>query len=547
MRGKLLVVIFILGLIMAGMATGCIKNLKKTPLPPLAKPVTQGGQLVYGSLQEPDILTPYLSDLLAATEVQSLIFGGLVTMNSKLEWQPDMAEAVPLPNNGGVSPDGLTVTYRLRPGLKWHDGQALTAMDVKFTWQFIMHAQNPVVTRQGYDRIAAIDTPDAQTVILRFREPYAGYLTLFTAILPQHILAGEKDIAKAPFSRVPIGSGPFKFTSWQLADAIILDANPDYYKGRPKLDRIVYKILPDINIMLTQLKAGAIDVISNIGFAQIDQAKAVSGMQVLFTPNMIWEHMDVNLDKPLFQDVKVRRAVAFALDRQNMAATTLKGAAVIAAADQPPSSWVFNPGLEPFARDINMARKLLEEAGWKPGADGIMIKDGERFSFNIATVSGNKTRENVQAAMQQQLREAGMEAKFLVYTPDHFRSAILRWRNFDMAMYGYVLGADPDNTALWHSRNIPSPANSYEGQNYSGWRNAEVDSLTVAGARTYDMEERKRIYFRIQELIAHELPCIPLYFRANIDMVNSRVVNFQPSPTPAGNLWNAWAWGLRDK
>jgi peptide/nickel transport system substrate-binding protein len=299
--------------------------------------------------------------------------------------------------------------------------------------------------------------------------------------------------------------------------------------------------------MLMQLKAGALDVMSNVGFAQIDQAKAITEMQVLLTPNMIWEHMDINLDNPLFKDVKVRQAVAFALDRQNMGATTLKGAAVIASADQPPSSWVFNPELQPFVRDINLARKLLGEAGWKPGTDGIMIKDGKRLSFNIATVSGNKTRENIQAAIQQQLREAGIEVRFSVYAPDYFSSAILRPRNFDMALYGYVLGADPDHTSLWHSRFIPSQANNYEGQNYSGWRNVEIDNLTVAGTRTYSLEERKQIYFRIQELVAQELPCIPLYFRANIDMVKKHVVGFQPSPTPAGNLWNAWEWSVNEK
>lgn len=540
----LLLIIFI----MAAVAVGCgMKNRDGLPLSPGAKSVKQGGQLVYGSLQEPNVLTPYLSDLLAAAELQSLIFSGLVSMDSKLQWQPDLAETVPLPNNGGVSRDGLTVTYRLRPGLKWHDGRELTAADVKFTWQFIMKNGNPVISRQGYDRITAIDVPDARTVIIRFKEPYAGYLSLFPAILPQHILAQEKDITKAAFNRVPVGSGPFKFASWGLADAITLDANPDYFKGRPRLDRIVYKILPDVNIMITMLKSGAIDIISNIGFAQVDQAKAVTGMQVLFTPNMIWEHLDINLDNPLFQDVRVRQAVAFALDRQGMAATSLKGAAVVASADQPPSSWVFNPGLQPFVRDVNMAKKLLEEAGWKQGPDGIMVKEGKRLSFNIATVSGNKNRENIQVQMQQQLKEAGIEVRFTAYAPDYFGASVLRPRNFDMALYGYVLGSDPDDTSLWHSRSIPSAANNFDGRNYCGWRNAEIDQLTVAGARTFDLEQRKQIYFRIQELIAAELPCIPLFFRANIDVVKNHVVNFQPSPTPAGNLWNAWEWGIREK
>lgn len=544
MRVKLVGILIILS-VAALAATGCwTKNQGEALLGTNTKAMKQGGQLIYGSLQEPNTLLPYTTDLLAAAEVQSLIFSGLVSLNDKLEWQPELAEAVPTPHNGGVSANGLTITYRLRPGVQWHDGRELTSADVKYTWQFIMNTKNPVVSRQGYDRIAAIDTPDARTVIMRFREPYAGYLSLFPAILPEHILARETDAAKAPFSRTPIGTGPFKIVSWRLADAITLEANPAYYRGRPKLDSIVYKILPDINIMLTQLKAGAIDIMSNISFAQLDQAKAISGMRVLFTPNMVWEHIDFNLDKPLFQDLKVRQAVAFALDRQNMAATMLKGAAVVAVADQSPASWAYHSGVQPFVRDVNLAKNLLAEGGWQPGSDGIMVKDGKRLSVNIATVSGNKSRETIQTAIQQQLREAGIEVNFSVYAPEHFSVSVLRQRNFDMALYGYVLEVDPDNTSLWHSRFIPASSNGYAGQNYSGWRNAEIDSLTAAGVHATDLEQRRQIYARIQELIAGELPSISLYFRANIDAVNNRVGNFRPSPLPAGNLWNAWEWSI---
>jgi peptide/nickel transport system substrate-binding protein len=546
MRQKLVWALVIV-LVVAASVTACLKRNNGNSPSTQPKAVKQGGRLVYGSLQEPGVLTPYLSDLLSAVEVESLVFSGLVSMNSKLEWQPDLALTVPLVTNGGVSSDGLTITYKLRPGVKWHDGSEFTAADVKFTWQFIMNPKNPVVARQGYDKIVSVDTPDVHTVIMRFAEPYSGYLTLFPAILPQHILAQEKDITKASFNKVPIGTGPFIFKKWQLADAIMLDANPNYFRGRPRLDGIVYKILPDMNIMLTQLKAGAIDVISNLGQAQLDQVKVVSGMKVVITPNMVWEHIDFNLENPFFQDVRVRRAIALALDRQNMVTTTLRGTAVVANADQPPTSWVYNPALQPFTRNVNQAKNLLAEAGWKPGADGVFVKDGTRLSFNIATISSNKTRENMQLAIEQQLREVGIEATFSSYAPEYFAGNILRYRNFDMALYAFVVGADPDNTNLWNSLKIPTYKNRFDGQNYTGWKNPEIDALTIAGARTFDLEQRKNAYFRIQELIAQELPVIPLFFRANISVVKDTVANFQPSPTSAGNLWNAWEWGLREK
>lgn len=548
MRSKVLLIFFVI-IIVGVVAAGCRKSSPQSAdQPPVAKQAKQGGQLIYGSLQEPSALLPYLSSQISALEVQNLIFSGLVIADNKLEWQPDLAEVVPMRSNGGVSADGLAVTYRLRRGVKWHDGTELTSADVRYTWRFITNPKIPVISRQGYDKITAIDTPDPYTVVVRFKEYYSGYLSLFPFILPQHIVEQqEQDIGKAVFNKEPVGSGPFKFKSWHLADAIYLEANDKYFRGKPRLDKVTYKILPDINIMLTQLKSGAVDVIGNVGLAQLEQFKAISGMQVLFTPNTTWEHLDYNLDNPLFHDIRVRQAILLALDRQNIALTTLKGTAVAATADQPPGTGMFNSGLEPTTRDVVRARNLLAEAGWKIGADGILVKDGKRLAISIVSVTGNKTREYVQAAIGQQLRDVGIEANFTNYPVDYFHGTILRQRKFEMAMYAYVVEGIHVNEKLWSSTMIPGPTNDYTGQNYTGWRNAEIDSLAAAGANNYDQEQRKRGSLRIQQLIAQELPCVPLFFRMNVDVVKNHVVNFKPNPIPAKNLWNAWEWGLLEK
>ncbi|EAX47997.1 extracellular solute-binding protein, family 5 [Thermosinus carboxydivorans Nor1] len=507
----------------------------------------QGGQLVYGSLQEPNTLNPLLSDLLATAEVGSLIFSGLITVNDKGEWVPDLAVEVPTVQNGGVSPDGLTVIYKLRQGVTWHDGQPFTAADIKFTWQYILNRKVNVISRDGYDRIKAIETPDPYTAVIRFEQPYAPYLTLFRTILPKHILEGVEDYNKAGFNRRPIGTGPFKFKEWRLAEAIILEANPAYYRGKPHLDSIMYKVIPDPNILLTQLKAGEIDIASSIGFTQLEQVKAIDGVQTLVTPNMIWEHLDFNLDNPLFQDVRVRQAIALAIDRQSIVNTVLKNVAIPAVADQSPFSWAYNPALKPPARDVNRARELLVQAGWKQGPDGVFAKDGQRLAFSIVTTGDNKIRETVGQAIIQQLKEVGIQGELRLVDVPLFFGDVLKNRRFETAMYAWVAGLDPDNQSLWHSKKIPSRANGYEGQNYPGWRNPEVDALTEQGARTLDLGSRKQIYFRLQDLIVQEVPVIPLYFRANIDAVKTRVVNYRPNPTPAGNLWNAWEWALLAK
>lgn len=531
-------------LIMLLISTGCgQKNSQQQPKSQL-KP---GGELVYGSIQEPNTLNPLLSDLLATAEVGRLIFSGLVTTDDKLGWIPDLAVEVPTLQNGGVSADGLTVTYKLRPGVLWHDGIEFTAADVKFTWQMIMDPKVHVVSRDGYDRIASIATPDKYTVVVRFKQFYAPYLTLFSTVLPQHILGSVDDINKAGFNRAPVGTGPFKFKDWRIAEAILLTANPSYYRGKPNLDGITYKVIPDANILLAQLKTGELDIASNLSFAQIDQVRAINNVRVVVTPSMIWEHLDFNLDRHLFQDVRVRQAIALAIDRPGMVNSILKDAAVAAASDQHPASWAYNPTLQPAPRDIAKAKELLTQAGYKPGPDGIMAKDGQRLTFSLMTTSGNKVRETVAQNIAQQLQEIGIAVEVKLVDVPVFFGDVLKNRRFDTALFAWVAGRDPDNLSLWNSRKIPSSANGYEGQNYPGWRNPEVDRLTLQGSETVNLEQRKQIYFRIQDLIVQEVPVIPLYFRANIDAVKTKVLNYKPTPTAVGSLWNAWEWGFAAK
>ncbi|WP_425057677.1 Oligopeptide-binding protein AppA [Sporomusa carbonis] len=540
MRKLMILLITVLVIINAG----CSPR-ESVPSPEKKKVVIQqGGQLKYGSLQEPNTLNPLLSDLLATAEVGRLVFSGLVITDDKEGWLPDLAIDVPTTANGGVTPDGLTVTYHLRQGVTWHDGTPFTADDVKFTWQVIMNRKVNVVSRDGYDRINSIEIPDKHTVIIKFREYYAPYLTLFTTILPKHILETAGDINKAPFNRAPVGTGPFKFKEWQVAEAIVLEANPSYYRGKPALDSIVYRIIPDANILLTQLKAGEVDIVSNIGFTYLEQVKAIDGVRAVITPTMIWEHMDFNLDNPLFQDVRVRKAISNAIDRQAITNNVLKNVATPAYGDQSPLSWAYNPMQQPPARDINTSRELLAQAGWQPGPDGIMTKEGRKLAFSLVTPVGNKLREQTAQKIAEQLKEIGVLVEIRPIDATLFFSDVLKNRRFETALYAWVAGIDPDNLNLWHSRKIPNRNNGYEGQNYPGWRNPEIDHLTELGARTLDIGARKDIYFRIQDLIREDCPVVPLYFRGSIDAVKTSVVNYQPNPTPSGNLWNAWQWGF---
>lgn len=532
---------------LAAVGTGCNKKTEFSSSSPIKREIQNGGQVVYGSLQEPDTLNPLFSEYIAAAEVGSLVFSGLVISNDKGEWIPDLAAQIPTVKNGGVSRDGLVVTYHLRQGVTWHDGATFSAEDVKFTWQVIMNNKNPVILREGYNKIAAIDTPDANTVIIRFKEYYAPYLTLFTTILPKHILANSSDISKSPFNRAPVGTGPFKLKEWRIAEAIIFEANTAYFRGRPKLDGVVYKFIPDSNLLLNQLKSGEIDIAGNLAFILLDQVKGVAGINTIITPNMIWEHIDLNLDKPIFQDVRVRKAIALAIDRQAIINSAIKNAATPAATDQSPLSWAYNPALKAPTRDVNAARELLEQAGWKLGNKGVLVKETQTLAFQLVTTGKDRVREIIVQNIAEQLKEVGIGVEIQYVDAPILFSDVLKNRRFDAAMYSWVTGMDPDNVSFWHSKQIPSAMNGYSGQNYSGWRNSEIDTLTEQGLYTVDTEVRKQIYFRIQDIISQEYPVIPLYFRANIDVAKPIVANFKPNPTPGGNFWNAWEWGMYTK
>lgn len=521
---------------------GCSKTQDQEPA---KRQIQAGGYLNYGSLYEPGTLNPLLTDVLSTWEVGRLIFSGLVQTDEKGQWLPDLAAEVPTYQNGGISADGKTVIYKLRQGVTWHDGQPFTAEDVKFTWQFIIDKKNNAFSQEGYSKISAIETPNPYMVVVRFKEYYPAYLGLFNIIVPKHALQDVKEINKAAFNRAPIGTGPFKFKEWKVAEAIVLEANTAYYRGKPNLDGINYKIIPDNNIVLTQLKAGEVDVVSNINIAQYDTVRSINNVQTLVTPSTVWEHLDFNLDNPMFKEGPVRQAIALSINKQAIISNILKSLAVVAVGDQPPFSWAYNTALSSPAHDVNAAKALLTQAGWKQGKDGIFEKDGKKLKFTLTTTAGNKVRESVAALISQQLQEAGIAVVVQAVDNKVFFEKMLKNRQFEAALFAWSAGIDPNNFNLWSSKAIPSAGNGWDGHNYAGWRNPEVDKLTLQARYSVDQEACKQSYYRIQELILQECPIIPLYFRSNIDVVKNTVVNFKPNPTaPAGNLWNAWQWGF---
>lgn len=498
--------------------------------------------------QEPDALNKVLSNMMATTDVVSTMVGGLLSYDDQLQYYPELAEEVPSLENGGVQRvgNGMVVTYKLRKNVRWHDGQPFTSADVAFTHAVYMNPKVKATSREGYDAISRIETPDPHTVRVHFKEVYAAYLGMFDRVLPRHVLEKSPDLNKDPYNRAPIGTGPFKFESWKSGDSVTLVANADYWRGKPSIDRLIFRFVPDENSAFVQLKSGGLHLYQHASITQYQALKKMKGVTVYETPAVTYEHLDMNLDKPFFQDRRVRQAIAHAINKSEISQYIFKGLWQEAWSDKSPLSFVYNPAVENmYPYDLEKARRLLDEAGWKVGKDGVREKDGQRFAVSISTTAGRKPRELTELLVQHYLKQVGIQVSI-----DNYPGAILfgphpdghlRGGKYDMALYAWVSNVDPNNIFLWHSGSIPP-----NGQNLVRLRNPEMDRLTEAGRLTLDPEERKRIYQRTQMVLAEDVPMIPLLWWTNLDVATSKLLNFKPSGAANGNMWNVHEWQLRE-
>lgn len=528
------------------LATGCA---------PEARLTDNGDTVVFHQQQEPDALNPYISEMMATIDATAPIIEGLTAVNDQLETVPVLAETFPTVENGLVKTVGkkMIVTYPLRKGVKWHDGQPFTAEDVKFTFEMIMHPRTMVTSRQGYEKIEKVEVVDAHTVRMTYKEVYAPYYDRFSAILPKHLLAKELDdpkgdsINKSAYNRHPVGTGPYKFKSWTSGDHIAFTAFDDYWRGKPKIQNLKMRIVPDENAAFTLLKSGELDIYQSADISKFEAVKKLGHVDVVAQPALTWELLGLNVDRPHLSDIRVRRAIAHSINKKQISEKIYQGLYPPAFSDQTPLSWAYNKKIENYyPYDPEKAKALLDEAGWKPGLDGIRTKDGDRLSLKITTVAGRKARELTELVMKYYFKKVGIELVIdnvpgtILFGP--YPGGTLKGGKFDLGMWAWVAGVDPDNNSLWHSSQIAGKGNN--GQNSTRFRNAEMDKLLVEGTQVLEREKRAAIYKRTAEILAEQVPIIPLLYWANINPVNKRLKNFKPNPSNQGNLWNCYEWEI---
>ncbi len=511
---------------------------------------THPGILRMVDLEEPDNLDPIVGNSQIDSDLAELWGGKLFDWNDRNELVPELATVVPTLANGGISKDGLTYVYHLRPGVLWQDGQKFTADDVVFTWHAVTNKKNNVGSTVGYDLIRAIDVRDPFTIAVHIRHPFAPFVSAFFApsgtpypVLPKHLLAQYDNINRVAFNSAPVGTGPFILQHWQRGSKLVFKANPHYWRGPPKLKEFWYTPIPDENTVVTQLRSHDADIDYNLSSSAFASAQDIPGYASHLTPFTQYGQLALNTKSPLLADVAVRRALWYGLDVKRLIDTITHGVNTVGYTDQPSFLWAYNPNTAHYDYDPAKARALLDAEGWKVGPDGIRSKGGQRLSLTLAGITGSATGNAVNVQTQNQWREIGVEGIVKLYTTAKFFSSygeggILQTGKFDVGFYSWINGVDPDDSTLFMCDQIPP-----NGQNVYHYCNPELDAQERVALSSSDQAVRKKAYDRIQFLLARDVPLIITWYNRRVSVVNTDLRNWKPAHA-VSSFWNSYEWSI---
>ena len=495
-------------------------------------------------------LNPLLNSNTTDVFVDRLMFEPLVTADAKGDPLPMLASPVPTLENGGISRDGMTITYHLRRDARWTDGVPVTSADVKWSWQAIMNPDNNVVSRHGYDFIRNIDTPNALTAVVHLKRPFSAFVNTFFAesdqpymLAPAHVLAQYPNINNIPFNSRPVVSdGPFKFVQWSRGDHITVSRNDKFFMGRPDLSSVEVRIIPDEETSVNLMRSHAIDYMFQASQQTYQALRSASEVKIVWVNVNGYESLQLNCSHPVLKDPRVRLAIAYALDKNEIVRTLTYDTQTVATEDIPDWMWAFNPSVRSYAHDPAMARRLLREAGWAPGPDGIMRKGDQRLTLVVVSNNSNATRRRLSVELQAMLREAGIDTEVKYYPGDVLfapagMGGILQLGKFDISSAGWYAGIDPEDSTQLMCENVPPG-----GYNYSRYCSRQMQRLQEIALTHYDRPTRQSAYFAIQDLLSKDNPMIFLYWLKQMEPISVDFKGFDPNPVVES--WNAWQWTI---
>ena len=528
---RLLIIIVALALPLA--TPGCSGEDQSQGRPDAPAKPANGGAIVTGSIGDASNLIPYLGSDTGSSDVTGMVYDGLLKVDKDLNIIPSMAESFQ------VSPDGLTVTFKLRKNIRWHDGHPFTSADCKFTYEFVTDPKTPTPYAGSFEPIKKVSCPDDYTFVVEYKEPYAKALIIWLGeIAPKHLLEGV-DPRKSPLARKPVGTGPYKLAVWEAGDRIELVANDDYFDGRPRIDRRITKIIPDLATQFLELKAGGVDSmgLTPIQFArQTDEAWFKNRFNKYRYPASAYTYLAYNLRSGLFKDRRVRQALSFAIDKQEIIDGVLLGLGRPAVCTFKPGTWAYPDDIKPYPYEPNRAKELLAQAGWTDSDnDGWLDHGGVPFQFTILTNQGNNNRLKTAIIIQYRLKQIGIKVKVRAVEWAAFLKEFIDKHNFDATILAWTLPLDPDPYAVWHSSKT-----GQGGLNFAGFENKEVDELITEGRRTVDKEKRKKLYHRFTEILHREQPYTLLYVPDALPVLSARVYNVKAAPAGIGYNFTEW-------
>lgn len=502
------------------------------PQPSVSAPVN-GDTLVYATIGEPSNLIPALASDSASTEITDKVYNGLLKIDRDINIVPDLAESLE------VADEGLTLIFKLRKDVRWHDGQPFTSRDALFTYEVMVDPNTATPYGEPYKQIELVEAPDDHTFIVRYGQPLARALVSWCFdIMPAHLLKGQ-NLDGHPLARRPVGTGPYKFEKWESGQRLTLVANDDYFEGRPRLDRLVFKIIPDLNAQMMELMSGNIDLMT-LTPDQYEEKSAdrnfTASYNVFRYQAFAYGYLGFNLKAPRFQDKRVRQAIAYAIDKQEIIDGVLLGFGRPANGPFKPDMWAYNQNIKPYPYDPQKAKALLAEAGWADSdGDGILDKNGQPLQFTIMTNQGNKVREQTGLIIQGRLAEIGIKVNLRIVEWAAFLKEYLDKQNFEAIVMGWTIPIEPDLYDVWHS------SKTRLGElNYISYKNEEVDRLIDEARFTLDQEVRKKAYDRIQEIFYEDVPYVFLYVPDTLPAISSRVIGPEVAPAGIGKNLKDW-------
>ena len=518
-----------------------------------------GGTVVFAA-QEPETLHPFRS---TGTQTNALVYQlaveGLTAPSPDGSPHAVLALDVPTTANAGVRllPDGtMTVQWTLRPDVRWSDGTPLTSADLSFTWRTVM-ADPRTTTREGYELITDIETPDERTALVRYRAIDAAYATRFDALLPRHLLEAATEAAVTAYSRAPLGTGPFRITEFVAGDHITAERNERYrIAGQPYLDRVIFRFVSSVEAAKAQLRAGEVDAAGSLGEADAADLESDPLIHVTNVPSPTVEALAFNLTAPgttaphpILGDVSVRRALVRATPKALIVQKLLYGR-TRPGSSEIPIGWAARSDLVQETYDPASAVKLLDDAGWRLAADGVRTKEGTRLSLRVVSTTGNKLRESIEQVLVDEWRAIGVELRIAnvpsaVLTGAWQSSGVRKRGDFDLLLAQSGLGvtsSDPQSyLAQRHTCDaIPRAENNGAGSNYERFCDARVDRLLTEAGRTLEIDRRRELYGQVLNILNEQAIAIWLYDRGRYDAFRTRVLGYSP------NGWNVATWNVAE-